>query len=117
MGKVYYGQVGRLKRECIEEYKFLHTTDVHTEKWAQVLATIADCNLRNYNIFIEDDVVFAFFEYVGEDYEADMKKMEQCPVTQEWWKHTKPCFTKYKESSTEPFYNDMEQIFLFSGEK
>lgn len=113
MGKVYYGQVGRLKRECIEEYKWLHTTDVHTEKWAQVLKTIQDCNLRNYNIFIEDDVVFAFFEYIGEDYDADMEKMAQCPVTQEWWKHTHPCFEKYAIDPASEFYHDLKPIFYY----
>ncbi len=111
--KKIFGQIGRLKQEKIEEYKYLHKVAVHDEKWAGVLSTIHDCNMRNYSIFIEGDVVFGYFEYVGDDYEADMEKMAQDPVTQEWWKLTRPCFTKYSEASREAFYSDMENIFSF----
>ncbi len=107
-----FGQIGRLKKECIELYVRLHEEDVYTEKWAGVLEKIRDCNMLNYSIFIEDDVVFGYFEYTGEDYEADMKKMADDPLTQEWWGHTRPCFTKYKEDSKEAFYANMKQIFF-----
>ncbi len=109
--KTFFGQIGRIKPECIAEYCRLHEVDVYTEKWAGVLQLIRDCNIQNYNIFIEDDVVFAFFEYVGEDYEVDMAKMAADPLNQEWWSHTRPCFTKYKADSPEAFYTDMKQIF------
>ena len=69
--------------------------------------------MQNYSIFIEDDVVFGYFEYVGQDYEADMAKMAADPTTQDWWSHTRPCFTKYKADSPEAFYTDMQQIFFF----
>lgn len=109
--KKFFGQIGRIKPECIEEYCRLHEVDVYTEKWAGVLQLIRDCNIQNYNIFIEDDVVFGYYEYVGDDYEADMAKMAADPLNQEWWSHTRPCFTKYKADSPEAFYTDMKQIF------
>ena len=111
--KKLFGQIGRLKPECIAEYRRLHEVEVYTPRWAGVLETIHQCNLRNYSIFIQDDLVFAYFEYVGEDYDADMEKMAQDPVTQEWWTYTRPCFTKYKADSTDEFYTDMQQIFFF----
>ena len=109
--KKFFGQIGRIKPECIEEYCRLHEVDVYTEKWAGVLQLIRDCNIQNYNIFIEGDVVFGYYEYVGDDYEADMAKMAADPLNQEWWSHTRPCFTKYKADSPEAFYTDMKQIF------
>ena len=109
--KKFFGQIGRIKPECIEEYCRLHEVDVYTEKWAGVLQLIRDCNIQNYNIFIEDDVVFGYYEYLGDDYEADMAKMAADPLNQEWWSHTRPCFTKYKADSPEAFYTDMKQIF------
>lgn len=111
--KKVFGQIGRLKPECIELYRRLHEQDVYTSRWAGVLEKIHDCNMRNYSIFIEDDVVFGYFEYVGDDYEADMDKMAADPTTQDWWSHTRPCFTKYKAESPEAFYTDMQQIFFF----
>ena len=67
--RVIFGQLGRLKPEKIEEYEALHAAP-----WTEVLQTIHDCNLRNYSIFREGEQVFAYFEYIGEDYEADMEK-------------------------------------------
>ena len=106
VGKQIFGQVGRLKQDKIEEYKHLHAN-----AWPGVLKTIEECNLRNYSIFLQDDLVFAYFEYAGENYEADMKKMAEDPVTQEWWTHTKPCFVPYSMGKDSEFYQDMEQIF------
>lgn len=67
--RVIFGQLGRLKPEKIEEYEALHAAP-----WTEVLQTIHDCNLRNYSIFRESEQVFAYFEYIGDDYEADHGK-------------------------------------------
>ena len=81
---------------------------MHAATWPDVLKTIRECNLQNYSISILGEMVVAYFEYTGEDYEADMRKMEADPVTQEWWKHTKPCFARHDEGV---YYEDMEEIF------
>ena len=104
-----FGQLGRLKAEKIEEYEALHA-----DPWEGVLRTIHDCNLRNYSIFRRDDLVFAYFEYVGEDYEADMEKMAADPETQRWWTYTKPCFVPYGIAEDQEFYADLKQIFYFA---
>ena len=108
MSKVMMGQLGRLKIEKIEEYERLHANP-----WPEVLKTIHDCNMRNYSIFRHEDLVFACFEYIGENYEADMAKMELCPYTQQWWSHTKPCFVTYSIRPDSEFYANMKQIFYF----
>ena len=107
--KVIFGQVGRLKKSKVKEYE-----ELHANAWPQVLKTIHDCNLRNYSIFLEGETVFAYFEYVGEDYEADMEKMAQDETTQRWWTYTKPCFEKFSIRSDSEFYADMKQIFYFA---
>ena len=101
MAITYFGQIGQLKKEKIDEYKALHAAP-----WPGVLKTIKECNLQNYHIYIRGDQVFAFYEYTGDDYEADMEKMAADPVTQEWWSHTKPCFVEV--------YVDMEEIFYLA---
>ena len=80
-----YGQVIRLRPECIADYE-RH----HAGVWPEVLATIRACNIRNYSIFRWDDVLFASFDYVGDDYEADMARMAADPKTQEWWALMEP---------------------------
>lgn len=106
MAMIRFGQLGKLKPEKVEEYVALHA-----EPWPGVLKTITDCNLKNYSIYRHGLEVFAYFEYVGEDYDADMAKMAEDPVTQEWWTHTKPCFEKYAIDPGSEFYHDMQSIF------
>jgi L-rhamnose mutarotase len=79
------GQIIRIKPEHIEEYE-----RIHAAVWPEVLATIHACNIRNYSIFRHETTLFAYFEYIGDDYEADMAKMANDPKTQEWWSHTDP---------------------------
>jgi L-rhamnose mutarotase len=66
-----------------EEYLQLHTA-----VWPAVEATITAANITNYSIFIAGDTLIAYYEYVGEDHEADMKIIEADPVSLEWWSHT-----------------------------
>ena len=108
MATVHFGQIGKLKKEKIDEY-----VELHANTWPGVLKTISECNLQNYSIFLYGDLVFSYFEYVGEDFEADMAKMELCPHTQKWWTHTKPCFEKFSIRPDSEFYADMKQIFYF----
>lgn len=100
MNCVRFGQIGRLKKEKIEEYEALHANP-----WPAVIQTIRDCNLKSYSIFRKEDQVFAYFEYVGDNFEKDMDKMAEDPQTQLWWTYTKPCFVENE------FYVDMKQIF------
>ena len=69
-----------------EEYLRLHSA-----VWPQVERTLTACNITNYSIFIAGDTLIAYYEYVGEDHDADMAVIEADPVSQEWWSHTDPC--------------------------
>jgi L-rhamnose mutarotase len=78
-----FGQVIKLRPECIADYECLHA-----QVWPEVLATIHACNIRNYSIFRHETWLFAYFEYIGDDFAADMRKMAANPKTQEWWSYT-----------------------------
>ena len=64
-----FGQLIGVKPEKLEEYKRYHAA-----VWPTILAMITECNIRNYSIFEKDHLLFAYFEYVGEDFAADMAK-------------------------------------------
>ena len=51
---VRYGQLIGLKPGKLAEYK-----RYHARVWPEVLATITDCNIRNYSIFHRDGQLFA----------------------------------------------------------
>ncbi|GAA1447885.1 L-rhamnose mutarotase [Leifsonia poae] len=75
-----------VRPEKREEYLRLHSA-----VWPGVEATLSECNIRNYSIHIFGDVLFAYYEYVGDDHDADMARIAADPVSQEWWTHTDPC--------------------------
>ena len=108
-----FGMIGTLKSDHIETYRKLHEDTVHEEKWRGVLDMIRDCHIKNYSIFIEENIVFSYFEYDGDHFEEDKKKMEQDPITQEWWKLTHPCFCMVNHD----YDKEMEQIFDLSDDK
>jgi L-rhamnose mutarotase len=77
------GQVIGIKPDEIEEYE-----RIHANAWPSILATIKKANIQNYTIFRYEHLLFAYMEYTGEDYEADMAMIAADPETQRWWKIT-----------------------------
>ena len=52
---------------------------------AGVLAAIEAANIRNYSIYRHGELLFAYYEYVGDDLEADLSAMAADPIVQQWW--------------------------------
>ena len=78
-----YGSVIGLRPEKLDEYVRLHAA-----VWPDVLKMIRECNIRNYSIYLRRlpdgcHYLFSYFEYVGDDFAADMAKMAADPVTQQ----------------------------------
>lgn len=101
-----YGSVLRLNPASIETYK-----RYHAQVWPEILATIERCNIRNYSIFLKDDLLFGYFEYHGADYEADMAKMAADPKTQEWWSIMMPMQRPIETRKPGEWWASMEEVF------
>lgn len=101
-----FGQTIHLKAEGAEEY-----ISQHAAVWPGVLAKIKECNISNYSIFVRDNVLFAYFEYVGNNFEADMKLMAAHEETQRWWDVVKPLMQPVETAGPEEFWADMQEIF------
>ncbi len=101
-----FGQLINLKPDGADEY-IKH----HSAVWPGVLKTISDCNISNYSIFKKDLLLFAYFEYTGGDFEADMAKMAADPETQRWWDVVKPLMQPVETRNAGEFWADMEEIF------
>ena len=89
-----YGSVIKVKSEKLEQYKKLHAT-----VWPDVLAMIKQCNIRNYTIYHKDNLLFSYFEYIGDDYASDMKNGGRS-ITQKWWDVCKPCQEPIREQGS-----------------
>jgi L-rhamnose mutarotase len=101
-----YGQLIGLKPDRLEEYKVYHA-----DVWPEVLSMIRECNIRNYSIFYRDGMLFAHFEYHGEDFESDMAKMAADPKTQEWWDIMEPMQEPWETRAEGEWWVNMEEVF------
>lgn len=101
-----YGQLIQLKPEAYDEY-----VKYHAEVWPGVLRMIRECNIRNYSIFHRDGQLFAYFEYHGDDFAADMAKMAADPETRRWWEIMEPMQTPLESRREGEWWADMNEVF------
>jgi len=105
-----YGSLIALKADKIDEYKRLHA-----DVWPTVLAKISECNIRNYSIYLREpeNLLFSYFEYTGDDFEADMAHMAADPETQRWWAVCIPCQTPLEPRRKGEHWALMEEVFHY----
>ena len=106
-----YGMVINVKKDKVEEYKKLHAA-----VWPDVLKKIKDCNIINYSIYLAQlkkgkYTLFSYFEYTGQDFDADMKKMADDPVTQKWWDVCISCLNPIELRQEGELWMNMEELF------
>ena len=103
-----YGSVIGLRPEAIAEYKRLHAA-----VWPDVARQIAASNISNYSIFLKEpeNLLFAYYEYLGDDHDADMAAMAADPRTQEWWAVCKPLQQALESRKQGEWWAGMEEVF------
>jgi L-rhamnose mutarotase len=101
-----FGQVIGIDPDQAAEYERLHA-----DVWPGVLATIHACNIRNYSIFRHGDRLFAYYEYVGDDHEADMARMDADPVTREWWAVVGPMQRALPDRDDGEWWHTIQEVF------
>jgi L-rhamnose mutarotase len=103
---VRYGAVIGIRPEMAGQYEELHRNVPRA-----VLQTIADCNIVNYSIFRYQELLFSYFEYVGENYQADMQKMAADPATQKWWELCKPMQRQTPDRAEGTWWTPIPEVF------
>lgn len=106
-----YGSVIGVKAEKIEEYKKLHA-----DVWPDVLRMITECRFTNYSIYLRKmpdgkHYLFSYFEYAGDDFEADCAKMAEDPETRKWWQVCMPCQVPLPDRAGGEWWAGMEEVF------
>ncbi len=99
-------QVIEVKPDRIEDYE-----RIHRAVWPEVLSIIHACSIRNYSIFRHGVMLVAYFEYVGDDYEADMARMAADPKTREWWTHTDPMQQPVPDHAAGEWWHPIREVF------
>lgn len=103
-----YGMVIGIKPEKIDEYKALHA-----RVWPAVLEQIRSSHIRNYTIYLREpeNLLFSYFEYHGEDFNADMATMAADRETQQWWAICKPCQIPMTSRGDDEHWAVMKEVF------
>ncbi len=103
---VRYGQIIGIKPGVLEKYKKFHAS-----VWPEVSAMISACNIKNYSIYHKDSTLFAYFEYTGSDFAADMARMAADKKTQEWWDIMMPMQEPVANRAEGEWWSTMEEVF------
>ncbi|MFM7180758.1 MAG: L-rhamnose mutarotase [Verrucomicrobiales bacterium] len=96
--------------------KAAYYRDLHAKPWPSVNRKIKECNIRNFSIH-EREIngklyLFAYLEYTGDDFDADMKKMAADPETQRWWKETDPCQSPLPDAAAKgKIWGDTKEVY------
>jgi L-rhamnose mutarotase len=106
-----YASITGLKPDKVDRYKYLHA-----HAWPAVLKKIKECNIRNYSIYLKQvdgkPYLFSYFEYTGDDFGADMKKMAADTITRKWWQETDPTQIPLPDAADKgKIWSDMEEVF------
>ena len=102
------GMMIGVKPEHVAEYKRLHA-----EAWPEILDMISKCNITNYSIFLNkaENLLFGYWEYTGDDFDADAAKMAADPKTQKWWSVCMPMQTPLESRDEGEWWSMMEEVF------
>ncbi len=101
-----FGMTLRVKPERFEEYK-----RIHAAVWPGVLERISATAIRNYSIFHRDGWLFSYFEYWGDDFEADMRLMAADLEVRRWWAVTEPMQDPLPNREPGEWWARMEEVF------
>jgi L-rhamnose mutarotase len=84
---------------------------LHTEVWPEVESRLAASHISNYSIFILGDLLIAYFEYIGDDFERDVALIAADPATQRWWTMTDPCQIPITSADPGTLWSDAEEVW------
>ncbi len=100
-----------LKPEKAKYYR-----ELHANPWPGVAKMIRECHIENFSIH-EREIdgklyLISYFEYAGDDFAADMKKMAADPETRRWWRETDPCQLPLPDAATDgKIWAETKEVF------
>jgi L-rhamnose mutarotase len=94
-----------------------HYEDLHAHVWPGVNKMIKSCHIQNFSIHERELngelYLFAYLEYTGTDFDADMKRMANDPETRRWWKETDPCQSPLPDAAAKgKIWSDTKEVYF-----
>lgn len=95
----------------VDEYK-----KIHDEIWPEIAEVTTQCHLHNYSIHLHrrpggDCTLFTYFEYTGDDFEADMKTLAAHPKSAGWAELCEACQLPFENRAAGDWWSSLEEVF------
>ncbi len=102
------GMLIGIRADDIAEYKRLHAN-----VWPAILDRLSKSNVTNYSIFLREpeNIMFAYWEYLGDDFDADNQAIAKDPKTKDWWKICGPMQVPLQTCAEGEWWAPMEEVF------
>lgn len=95
-----------LRPEHREEYE-----SYHGAVWPTILERLKASNIHNYSIYRHGELLFAYFEYSGNDYDADQAAIAADPETQRWWALQEPLQVPVDDRAEGEWWKVLPEVF------
>jgi L-rhamnose mutarotase len=97
--------------------KAAYYRELHAHPWPAVNRKLEECRIGNFSIHLKEiegkQYLFAYLEYRGDDFDADMAKLAADPETRRWWKETDPCQSPLPDAAAKgKIWSDMEEVYF-----
>jgi|TARA_B110000444_G_scaffold139895_1_gene131337 L-rhamnose mutarotase len=101
-----YAMGVRLKDEKKEFY-----LKNHQNVWPEVLSELKKIKVKNYSIFLKEDLMFGYLEYDGDNFDLDMAEMSKIDIVDKWTKLMIDCFNPFPNNEDNSSWVMMDEIF------
>jgi L-rhamnose mutarotase len=102
------GWVIGIRPDRITEYKAFYA-----EMWPSLQSRISAFGIRNFTIYLREpeNLLFATFEYDGEDFERDLARLAEEETTRRWLALTDPCQRGLDSRKPGEWWAPMDEVF------
>lgn len=87
--------------------------ELHAQPWPEMNAALNAANIHNYSIYLREpeNLLFGYWEYTGQDFEADMKHLDGLSISRKWLALTDPCQAKLASAPEGERWSMMPEVF------
>ena len=83
----------------------------HQNVWPEVLSELKKIKVKNYSIFLKEDLMFGYLEYDGDNFDLDMAEMSKIDIVDKWTKLMIDCFNPFPNNEDNSSWVMMDEIF------
>lgn len=92
---------------------------LHDALWPDIEALMKEARLENYSIYLSrfpDGRIFLFcsFQYAGDDFENEMKRLGEHPRAKEWAARCEVCQLPLENRPAGEWWSSLEEIFYLA---